>query len=146
MKILPINNKSQSNSTFRATFPRKQVQEMVQEIAVTNEPEGLAQLYTLLKYAKEIPGKVLLLKQGTVTQQRNNCANTVNFLISDNARKLGHSFKDRKFDALLDICVKKDKQTSHSEFIRMPQSVFEREWWNNRHVNERDVLNLSLVI
>ena len=144
MRLSPINNnQSHTNTNFRAHFHRKEITNMIKEVAAKNDPEGLPILYTLLKFVeKEIYGGVAELKQGAVITNRNYPENVI-FLITDNARRQGHSERKSLVGALMDMCVKRDMSTAHSEFVRMPNRIFEDECWANRHVTEQDILDLS---
>lgn len=146
MHISPVNNNHlQSKPNFRACFKRQEIINMIKEAQTINTPEGMPVLYTLLKFVKEeIPGNIAELKRGTITKVQ--CSNTptdVIFLMTDNVRRHGHSEKHSLVSALMDMCVKKDKSTAHSQFVRMPERIFEDMYWANRHVTEHDILDLS---
>ena len=138
MKVQPIsNNQPKQQTVFKADFTRKEVTKMLEVVAERNNPEGLPQLYTLLKFVKNFSGKLAELKTGVFSN--------ITFLTIDNNKVLGHCFEKNPLFALKNICVQNGQAgRSRADFTRMSESVFKNECQKNRNVTEKQIMELSV--
>ena len=125
---------------FCARFSRKNV-DMLIENAKASKPENIPQLYTMLEYLDELPGRELRFETKDYAGQY-TLANDYRTRVYLGGIQLGEAKGLRNyFGALFNACVKNEAQAEH---LRMPERIFEQQWWNNRHKTAEDIRKFAL--
>lgn len=131
MKILPINNIAPNNN-FKAKLPPRDVNNLLREIN-GYDASLVPKLYTLLERLEELPGKQagFLNEHGWHSLIVNNK--------SVNCNKFCNNYA-----ALYSSLVNhKDTIVKESRIVRMPESIFEQKWWQNRTRTKSDIKKLA---
>ena len=165
MKINEIQNysyvknvNSQKRQNFKASFDKASMSILLKEaksIKATH-PEIMPQLYTLLQHIDSFPGKVAKLaykidpkNEQFVYHLRDIYCKMV---IDDKKvlfnRCVGQVLNEESIGSqtfainlLKKLCIYNEKESNPTGYVRMPQSVFEQKWWQNRHcTTEKDIL------
>ena len=147
MKILPISN---NEISYKAKLPKTEVKTLIQMAKLKESGDGIPKLYTLLDLLDKSSGKVAQFTTKTKISKframgQNGAhypSSTYNTLYIDNVEiKKGTGTK-------LDILQRAmtDYQTKDGKFIQMPQSVFDRIWWENRDKSIKDIEKFVLQI
>lgn len=135
MNIQKISN-NYNQPQFTARFPKADLQNIINKVESfkTKQPEIVPTTYTCLEYLDSIlPGqKLRLINYGRGCELRAN------------DKLLGVS--SGVLSAIRNACVKDDEQVIARNYMRMPQSVFENEWWKNRFVKAEDIEKFALDI
>ena len=137
MHVSPINN-TQAKPKFKARFSKSQIDSILCDPQFKKEAAKRAQLYTILKYVDSLDGKVAMISKNGIYDKiliDNKCA-------SNTLRRISN------FDTLYMAFILDEKAgyTPNQYTVRMPLSLFEREWFKNRNVTEQDIKNLCLEI
>lgn len=157
-----INTQKKQNVSFGVQLMRQDIQPMADFATRYNK---LPELYTMLKYLKELPGQ--LAKLVKVYGPKGSSLDAL-FELQINDKKVSDGFGPygeyscctRYYQGLPSFmalqgctleyanCVNDGFHAiAHSysdDFRKMPDSVFKQEVWENRNVGKRDVLNLAL--
>jgi len=139
MKILPINNiQNNKPQNFKAKFTERDINAVLADIK-GHDADLYPKLYTLLERMNELSGQTaefISSKNGDLWQVH-----------IDNKSMTGGKYFIDKFSALYESIVNiKGGFVKNTEFVRMPESIFEQKWWENRFKTEGDVRNFNIYI
>ena len=146
MRVNSVSNnsvRSYAQPSFKAQMSKEDIKiaidtmKKIEKYENYNPHEMLPQLYTVLKYAESCPGDKLKFKKF-----KDSYTGYDYYTLNLDGEKLVHSDSlDGAWALLFRSYIKSAAGiTTHA---RMPQSVFEQKWFENRNVTEQDVLNLA---
>ena len=148
----------QNNQAFEARFDKASLKLLLDEAShiKKNKPEIIPQLYTMLSYIKELPGKVVKFVDKSEGKYVAEMLQPLHrSLVVDNEKVLltksgswlktsrGHvkTLPPKALEMLEQVCLLDEKNLPTHPYVRMPKSVFEQEWWKNRGVSEQTIVN-----
>ena len=163
VKIYPINNNCQNS--FNAKFTKKDIKELIQ-VCDTDNKSVYPKIYTMLKYLTEAPFEKVQFeyvvdkkgdKKYRIVKRKNDLYKyieenkSIGVQIVSFVEKYGRKSKEIlgvdyqkavPMNALKDATVTAEDE--HYGYIKMPERIFEQEWWNNRHVTVDDIKKLAI--
>lgn len=142
---------------FKARFFKDDIKTLIKEATPKSAFDSkdprveIPKLYTALKFLDENhPDKMLKLNTDTQLYREKKAAlshgesyshATFTKIFNENGKKLVD--EEKPLYALYGLCLKSLHATHDKRYLRMPQSVFENEWWKNRNVTIEDVEKLA---
>ena len=153
------NVNSSKRQNFKARFDEASMSRLLKEAncVKATHPEIMPQLYTMLQHIDSFPGKVakvvddikpdsnpsFLLKDlfcKIVIDDKKVLFNKHVGHVSGEGNIVGGS-KTFAINLLKKLCIYNEKESNPTGYVRMPQSVFEQKWWENRHrTTNKDIL------
>ena len=134
MRINSIQSYNNCNKpAFNARLSGKDAEMLIEEIK-GSDASLAPKLYTMLEYLHELGGK------------KAEFIKTTNYfqLLIDKKPATGNNMFISRYNALYSALVKhKNTIVKKSDIIRMPESIFEQKWWENRNKTVEDIKNLS---
>ena len=144
MYVLPIGvNTDCRKPQFTARFSEKEIIKLTDEARGVEKAAGLPQLYTLLKYADEIGGKVARFADKNFSDSPLKVSTKKVLDIDGRTKLVADKGWESSFSVLKRFLV---GEKSTMDMIKMPEHIFEHEWWKNRKVTVDDVKKLALKI
>lgn len=162
------NRYSQNEPSFGLKFRKKDIKEFLNEAIWEDDDDKsiYPKLYTMLKYFEEIPGDVAYIEYVTKKEgsQYHTIVRTKKEMqdIIENGKNLGvriYAYTDdfdpkRKIEygwnynngsviKALEKATVTDED-KHWNTLKMPERIFEQEWWKNRHVTSEDIKKLAI--
>lgn len=142
MRILPMNNVAPSH---KARLPKIEVESFIKS------SDNVPKLYTLLDLLDKHAGKVAKFTTEKQTSRflamgHNGSfypTSTYNTLYIDNV-EIKRGINEEKLEILHSAMT--DYQTKDGNTIPMPQSVFDKMWWENRDKTVEDVRKFILEV
>ena len=142
MNVQKISYNTNNQPQFRARLPKEDLHKVVKEVINSdNTREYIPRLYTSLEYLDSIlPGKKLKLKKDVYSQAwpvGRSETYTSAFVEDDkNINSSGYDFLTAIENLFL---AGPEKQEASKQYLRMPKSVYENLWWQNRNVKAEDI-------
>lgn len=135
MKILPIRNiQNHQKTSFNARFSKTDIAAVLAEVK-GYDADLYPKLYTMLSYVNELSGE-------TAKFVSSECGNFWQVFI-DKKSLTGKKFFINRYSALYESTVNhRDTIVKKSDIVRMPENIFEQEWWKNRKKTESDIKEL----
>ena len=140
MKILPINNiQTNRQQNFKAKFSAADIDNVLVELK--EHDVGLyPKLYTLLERTNELPGKVAKFVSS------DEYGNFWQVHIDNKSLSKNKTFINR-YAALYESLVYLPYSIIRSsDIVRMPESIFEQKWWENRFKTKEDIKNFNITV
>lgn len=145
MQIQPIinyynNNFNNNKNTFTAKLSADDLRLVIQEIQQSGCAENLPKAYTYLEYLNEIPERMAHFSQynGNTSWTDMFCGLFVHYKELASEKLYSKHQQPSYLNILHNACVESEGTKSH--YVRMPQSVFEQKWWENRHKTVADLI------
>ena len=145
MQILPVanftlNSKRCNQPQFEARFSESEIKQITKEAKEVYGMTAIPMLDILFKHLRTVPGKVAHIKTsktkiGPITEDVSRT------LMIDNKAKLRLE-ADASRESVLEEFLVGDNY--NSEFVLMPERIFEREWWYKGVRNEEALLSHAL--
>ena len=131
MKILPINNQCTNRTQFRAKFPKQDIKQFLTEIEECDYPL-IPELYTLLDYVKNLPGKTAKIVPAKVRPF---------YQIAIDGKSITN---DREYisayHALYDaVVIHKNSALKTSPIKRITEDEFETKFYKNTDKTAKDI-------
>lgn len=144
MRVTPVSiNTNCRKPNFEAKFSQKEIQNLIISATSDEKAAGIPQLYTLLKHLAWLPGKIAKFADSESIGHSFSKTNKRVLLIDSKPQMYSDYGWESDFGLLKKYLV---GEKSTMDVIRMPNSVFEREWWENRNVAADDLKELVLTI
>ena len=136
MQIMPINN---NQPRFGAKLPKQEMNKVIDSALFHDKQAGIPKLYTLLERLDKIPGEKAELKSLFVNNQSqligywSQHPSTCQLRVDDTLISEGQNAFDVLYSGTTSVKTKDGKR------IAMPQSVFDRLWWENVDKTAQDL-------
>ena len=146
MRIAPISSvtldsKRSNQPQFEARFSESEIKQITKEAKEVYGKTAIPMLDILFKLLRAVPGKVAHIK--TTKTKQGGLTYTRKLLTIDRKDKAGDSgYRDSSGLSLLKKFLVGDNY--NSEFVLMPERIFEQEWWYKGVRNEEALLSHAL--
>lgn len=135
MRVFAVNN-NYNQPNFNAKFSKSDINHFLSDIK-DHDASLVPKLYTLLDFVDKLPGEKAKIVKPLAY------ADWFKIHIDGKSATGDHEFINA-FTALYTMVVKhKDSILKESDIVRMPERIFEQEWWKNRFVTVANIKEFS---